>query len=182
LTVLLCMAKLAHLMVEHLPFSIEPAMLALSGEKLEGEVPLKDMSRLAELALITDENAKYNLAFSKDEKGIVQISGDISTTLVMLCQRCLNNMPLTLNIPVSVGIVTYQDEIGSLAKDLEPYPAEECKISLLHLIEEEILLSLPMVPFHSNEECSATAIISELKAKPVSPFEVLKKINEGKQN
>jgi uncharacterized protein len=173
------MAKLAGLMPPDLPFAIEPEKIALSAKVLVGEIALQGMSRLTELVRINNQKAVYNLSFSKGGKGTIQITGEVSTTLVMPCQRCLKDMTLMIRIPVAVGVVNSQDDITYLAADLEPFIAEDGKISLLKLIEEEILLSLPISTLHSDDECSASDKLQDHSAKPVSPFAVLKKIKEG---
>ena len=51
------------------------------------------------------------------------------------------------------GLITSEDEANSLPKEFEPLLTQDYELSLVELVEDEILLSLPIVARH-DEECS----------------------------
>ena len=51
------------------------------------------------------------------------------------------------------GLITSEDEADALPKEFEPLLAQNYELSLIELVEDEILLSLPIVARH-DEECS----------------------------
>ena len=163
------------------PIMIEPEKYAVSGKHLTGDLALKDMVRLCELILNDDGIVVFSLDFRKDDKGIIHIQGEISASLEMLCQRCLNKMEFDVQNSVNVGIVRNRDEIELLPNNLEPLMAEDKKVSLTKLIEEELLLCLPLSPLHSVDNCSALETIKAYKATKDNPFAVLKSIKNGKK-
>ena len=79
-----------------------------------------------------------------------------------------------------IGIINDEDELEDLNEDLDPYQAEEGKISLLKLIEDEILLGLPLSPLHEEADCPATESFQEYTATKENPFAVLKTLKPNK--
>jgi uncharacterized protein len=177
----MCMAKLPRQMLLDQSLTIVPEKIALSGEILSGEVFLKFMTRLSEFTEIHDELAKYNLEFLKCDNGITQIRGEISTSLISLCQRCLINFTLNIDIPVSIGIIKNEEDIALLPDDLEPFLVEDDTISLLKLIEDEILLSLPISPLHSVDVCPKVQTNQKFKPKQDNPFTVLQSLKDRRK-
>ena len=178
---MLCMAKLPRQMLQDQSLTIEPEKIALSGDVLSGKVFLKSMPRLSEYTEIHDELAIYKLEFLKCDNGVTQIMGDISTSLITLCQRCLTNFTINIKIPVSIGIIKNKEDIALLKDDLEPFLAEDNTVSLQQLIEEEILLSLPISPLHSVDVCPVVQTNQKYKSKRDNPFAVLKSIKDRRK-
>ena len=87
------------------------------------------------------------------------------------------------------ALVNSEDEFELLPEELEPYLIEGEKQSIIELIEDELLLSLPMVTAH-EEACSEymskqnrkikAAIKAEKEAS--NPFAALKALKGDKVN
>ncbi len=163
-----------------LPLILEPAKLADSGERLSGQLQLTQLDRISDLILNRDGPVSFDLAFSKDDKGIVTITGELSADLTVLCQRCLNEMPLKLQSPIQVGVIDDQQQIDVLPEMLEPVVTEAHRISLARLIEEELLLAMPLAPVHDRSACPAAELVGEHAGKKQNPFAVLKSLKTGK--
>jgi len=168
-------------MSPEIPLIVEPASLAASGERLEGQLRMADLERVSDLVLNRDGTVKFDLTFMKDDHGMVNIIGKLSAQLTVRCQRCLNGMSLQVDSPIHVGVVDSPAQITELPDVLEPVVAEEHKISIIGLIEEELLLAMPLSPLHERDECPATRLIDKLAVKKASPFAVLKDLKTGKQ-
>ena len=181
MTAIQCIAKLHRLMSPDLPLMIEPAKLADSGERLTGQLQLSDLDSISDLILNRDGIVKFSLLFSKDEKGIVIITGELSANLTVICQRCLNEMQLELHSPVNIGVIDDQQQLTILADALEPVIAEEHKIALPRLIAEELLLAMPLAPVHERSACPAAELVGEHALKKQNPFSILKSLKTGKQ-
>lgn len=174
------MAKLARLMPEHLPLLIEPEIFADSDRHLAGELAFSEMPEL--LAQVNDKDAiaRFELEFSRNDRGVVVVSGWINADLMLVCQRCLSPLQHNLHGPVSIGIVHNEEETGLLPDDLEPFMAESGKVSVLKLLEEELILSLPLSPLHEPSVCPATEKVEAHKAERENPFAILKNFRNGK--
>lgn len=176
-----CMAKLHALMSADLPRIIDPGKFADSGERLEGQLQLQELDRIRELNLDGDAAVRFSLAFDRDEKGAVVITGELSGQLTVACQRCLNPMRLTLQSRINVGVVDDPKQMVALPEELEPVIAEEHKVSLLRLIEEELLLAMPLSPVHELSACPGAGLVGQHATKKENPFAVLKDLKSGKQ-
>lgn len=161
-----------------LPEYIEPARLADNAERLEGTLDIAGMDRLAALLEDRDTVIAFRLSFGRNEAGAIVISGDFSTDITLRCQRCLEALRLHLEKTIRVGGVRNKSEAETLPADLEPMQFEGNRIPLRELIEEEVLLGLPISPVHKPEECSATEMLEELKETKESPFAVLRDLKD----
>ena len=98
---------------------------------------------------------KIALKFAKDQAYISYVKGVISTCLPLICQRCLERIDYPLEFSISLSPVLTPEAIKTLPSCYEPLLLKEDKISLVALIEEELLLNLPFAPKHTEGECAA---------------------------
>ncbi len=165
-------------MSPELPQYLEPARLADQAESLEGTLGIDTMPRL--LALVCNRQASivFRLSFGRNEAGVIVIDGGFSTDIVLRCQRCLEPLPVHLEKTIRIGWVANRQEADALPADLEPLQIEDGRITPGDLIEEEVLLGLPISPVHDPAECSATEVLQEMKETKESPFAVLKELKK----
>jgi len=162
------------------PLLIDPTRLAVSGKQLAGYVELAGMPRLRELVQNHDGRVDYSLAFARDEQGVIRISGQVSTTLTLICQRCLNQMEWSLDNPVNIGFTGNPEQIEILPDFVEPYITEAREIPLAGLVEEEVILGLPLAPLHDVVDCPAAQLVQQHAVKRENPFAILKDVRSKK--
>ena len=168
-------------MHQKLPKEIDPFRLAQNGLLLEGKLPLARMARLTKSLQNTDGMVNVKMAFDIDEVGTPYMRGEFNTSVSVICERCMKIMVLELNVDCSLAMVISERKIEGLAEQYDPWIIENNDPVLLSaVIEDELILSLPLVPRHA-EACLPKEAWSEgddeveLKDidKPVSPFAVL---------
>ena len=174
------MDKLGRLMSTDLPQVIEPIRFARTGRQLNGQFELDSMARLATQLYKNSGQVHFNVEFGHDEENEVYfISGWLEATLVIICQRCLEGLELQVKNPFKLGIVRNRNEVERLPSDYEPLMLIEDTVSLIDLIEDELLLALPIAALHDNEKCHASTETDKLseneKSKPFAELEKLKK-------
>jgi uncharacterized protein len=80
----------------------------------------------------------------------------------------------------SLGIVNTLDEANSLPERYEPAMAAEGNLALRDLIEDEIILNLPIIPRHEPDECKAKFPLADDsgwdQGKGENPFQVLESL------
>lgn len=164
-----------------LPRHVNPRKLAFHGAVLEGSVPSDNLSRLLGLSEKV-ENLIARLAFKVDEQGRQIVSGTISVAIELQCQRCLKSVTHHLNSAFDVAVIREEADAEQLSTKLDPWiVAVEDEGDLYHLIEEEILLSVPLVPMHA-EFCVDEKLYSsetELESTDDNPFSILKQWQKG---
>lgn len=150
---------------------------AREGRRLVGSVPIASMPRLADVLTETDGAIDCEVFGEQDREGkaflVLRLAGDIG----LQCQRCLETVVESLSVVSRLLLVApgqaWPDE--ELAED--GFDAIEAgkEMALLPMIEEEVLLALPIAPMH--DPCDALAPTSEEQAP--SPFAVLVKLKKG---
>ena len=158
---------------------------------IEGEIPVVQLARLHEDCVgdVTGQvswAAQGALAPGQDGKDAVWLHLEASAQVPLTCQRCLN--PVLTDLDIAQDFRFVADEATALAEDDESQ--EDLLVlspdfDLLALIEDELLMALPLVPMH--EAClSEHAPTSEddaaagLGEKP-NPFAVLAALKTRKQ-
>ena len=169
-----------------LPKEIDPLRLAQNGLKLSGELSIKDMPRLSE-SLVNDEGSIHvDLAFDMDEVNTPYMQGKIVAEVSMICERCMSPMKVPLSITCLLAMILSERKIASLAEEYDPWLLENNDpVSLNAVIEDELILALPLVPRHT-EACLPSEVWfagedeSAVKEddKPESPFAVLSSLKD----
>ncbi len=138
---------------ERLPVHIEPRRLAESRRILEGTYAVAEMPRL--LASLSEEQGEIavELQFGIDEEGIRYMRGRLRAELGLQCQRCLETMRYPLETELSLAIVSGEAEAEMLPEHYDPLFVDAEPLYLKDLIEDELLLALPIVPRHPEGEC-----------------------------
>jgi uncharacterized protein len=137
-----------------LPQSVQPERLAETGTVLRGSVALKGMTRLAGYLHDDRGDAEVELAFGIDEQGIRYAAGRVRAELQLLCQRCLQ--PLTLPIDVRTRLAfVHPEEAERLPDTYDPLVYDEPSLEVARIVEDELMLALPIVPMHASDACVA---------------------------
>lgn len=166
-----------------LPRVIEPLKLIEQRVDLEGVIALSDCERLRDVLLDSEGDISISLQFGKDEEGQRVIKGSLSATVTMECQRCLQPVKLAVQGDVKLAVARHEDAVKALPRYYDPLLLDAPEIELLPLIEQELMLSLPIVATHPEDECSTN---SSYKAKEDSeqskanPFAVLAELKNKK--
>lgn len=137
-------------MGDRLSLKINPFELCDRRETLEGEILLKELKRV--LPLIKNQRGYviFYLKFGR-EKGFPFINGFIQTHLTFECQRCGKAVSYDINVKPCMSPVKDDYEAKQLPRAYDPLLITSEKVTLVELVEEELLLSLPMIPRH--EQC-----------------------------
>jgi uncharacterized protein len=139
-------------MLTRLPELIDPILLAERSAEFAGQIPLAYLDRLTDLLAETEGSVDVGLVFSK-QGGQAKIEGRIAATISLICQRCLQPVAWQVNKEIKLGIVNSLEQADKIPAGYEPLLlADEDKIPLKNIIEDELLLSIPDVPKH-REHC-----------------------------
>ncbi|RYZ78340.1 MAG: hypothetical protein EOO68_40495 [Moraxellaceae bacterium] len=166
------------------PRQIEPRKFAQHGLQVAGDIPVESLVRLAAMALEVHSVA-VKLEFAVAETRHRVVTGQYDGRVVMQCQRCLEPVELHLVGDVSLAIVWSEDDAKLLPSEYEPWVVAQEQADLYEIIEEELLLALPLVPTHDYDCMDRTALTPEGAAVPSennNPFQVLARLKGSKPN
>lgn len=133
---------------DKLPQSVTAKKLVDSGAKLAGFIDADRLPRIADAVENIPAKIAVELAFSRNASYKAIIDLQIIGNVQMQCQRCLASVTVPLKIDNSLTIVAHDEEAKSRIKELEPIMLEEGILDIDTLVEEEILLGLPLVAMH----------------------------------
>ena len=156
-------------MPQDLPHEFDPLRFARAGKQLAGQFEFRAMERLNALLLDNSGQAEFELSFGHEEQNdFYFISGRVKADLQIICQRCLGGLELHVDNPIKLGIVHNKNEADALPTDYEPLLVTESTVPLRELIEDELLLAMPIAALHNLEECSVK--LEQTGVEKTNPF------------
>jgi uncharacterized protein len=140
------------------PQRLDMAAFALAAGQLDGQWPLQRMPRLLQDALpLSADIPAQTVTWSArgERKAVTGGEAEIRlhlrarTALQLTCQRCLQPMNVPLDVRPSLRFVHSESQAEALdeASD-EDVLALTPSLDLLPLVEDELILALPLIPRH----------------------------------
>lgn len=154
--------------------NIEFAQKAL---EIHGTIPVSRFSRLADLLADTAGLLDCRLQGGRDANNIAFIRLLLQGELNLLCQRCLQPYRHGISIDQQFTLINDEAELPAPEEegDDEDYLLMQAEMPVLELMEDELLLALPIAPKHAEGECSSESRINEYKKpNPFAKLEMLK--------
>jgi uncharacterized protein len=166
---------------------LDVARLAAEGGSIAGELSAATVPRLcADAPLPADAAVRWKLAgeLRKPASAAPQpwLRVLANAPVVQTCQRCLQPMVLTLSVDRPIRFVADEDEAERLDEEIDDdvLALSPRGLDALALIEDELILALPLVPRHERcpqplpREADAPAGVEPGAGQaPESPFAAL---------
>jgi uncharacterized protein len=157
-----------------LPDRINPWQLAAENGRLNGELNLAGLPRLAAMPNHAGGTVSVTLVAGTDGQGVRFIKGRLRTGVELVCQRCLGPLRLPLEVVISLGLVRGEAEFDRLPDEYEPLLVPEGGIAVADLVEDELLLALPRIPRHEDaRDCEAHGYRTSDRVEQDQPFATL---------
>ncbi|MDK1023976.1 MAG: YceD family protein [Gammaproteobacteria bacterium] len=173
------------MLTEPIPNSINPAQMAAADRILAGQIPQRELLRFSAYLAETSGTVAFKLRFKKQRDGNVHITGGANTTVAMVCQYCLEPVKLAVNASIAQVVVSNEAEIEDFRQDILVVEGET--IELASIIEDDLILSLPMVATHAADQIEENGdCLDRLEYEQQdedsrsSPFAVLKQLKVNK--
>lgn len=165
-----------------LPRYVDAVRLCQQHASVSGRLPLSAMSRLSAHLVSAEGEADAVLAFGLDEQMRRTLTGQVSATVAVVCQRCLDTMHVPLVCELSLALVWTDEQAAQLPKSLDPVVLEDQELDVYSILEDELLLALPLAPVHDTGQCEPPVMPEPLDSVvPVkeNPFQVLAALKSG---
>ncbi|MBX5462870.1 MAG: DUF177 domain-containing protein [Steroidobacteraceae bacterium] len=132
------------------------------------EIPLDQMPRIR--AQLAGSGGKVRgTAHFRREAGFRVAELEWTGTASLVCQRCLEPMQWPIGGAARVVLVIAENEADSVPPEFETVHTPENRVRVRDLVEEELLLTLPLAPLHG--ELSECAGQGRAGAAPATPAE-----------
>lgn len=161
-----------------IPPHVDPRKLADRGATLEGDLLLAELPRLCDPLADNQGKVRAKFVFERDERNAVVIHSELDVEVKMVCQRCLELVALPIHSECDYAVVREGANTQSVPQGYDVLELGEDPLDLLALVEEELLLALPIVPAHDPKDCQQPAGLdepepSEDEVTRSNPFSVL---------
>lgn len=124
---------------------------------LSGELPLARFVRLVDLLRGDRGSVRATLSF-RQHSGWLGLTLRYETTVELTCQRCLEAIELPLGETVEIALVESEAVESHVPEGFEPVVVEGGRLNPAQLIEDELILGLPLVPKHAQlDDCGSLA-------------------------
>ena len=161
-----------------LPKQVDHRKLAEERAQLEGTIPVADFSRLKELLTNDSGEVRVRLKFRKGKGPRMLVLGECRAGLEVDCQTCLENMKVGVEVKIRTLLVPTLEELMGLGQSEDGMVCESEQVSLVDIVEDDLIVHLPMVPRHAEGECAAVATMAGAVPETYRPFAGLAKLTE----
>jgi len=157
---------------------IDPWQLAAQACRLHGTLVLAQLPRLQSALFgdsgLTEINWRFSLLHGSAH---ALIEGQLSACFTVQCQRCLQAMPWPVQAEIALfPLKPGQQEPDDLPAQVDCVPLLEQRLKLAELVEDELILLLPVAPLH--EACAA----HEYQMSPSTPSQVAQVATASRKN
>ena len=168
-----------------IPITIDPNRTAQKRLSYEGIIPMNTLTRFTESLRAGDGDIAVVIDCGTDEQGLVFIKGEAHCTVSLTCERCGDEMSLAIDssfayTPVK-GDDSAHDEIPERYDVVEK--DEHGEVNLRQLVEDELILALPLFPMHDDGQCDTHKVQmswGEIEPEPEkpNPFAILQELKK----
>ena len=139
-----------------IPERVDHRKLANQAGLIEGTLPIQCFHRLGEMLVVREGDVYLRLEFSKGDFGSTRVDGSVSTEVCTICQNCMQQFWRKISCDVALQIVADESKLERLTEDEDAIVAPDKVISVAELIEDELILAMPMIPRHEEGQCPET--------------------------
>jgi uncharacterized protein len=165
-----------------LPKKLDPVKSAQKQSSYDGIYLAHEMQRFSNTVAAVEAEVPVKVEFLKDAQGLTYFKGEMRSHVQLVCQRCNEVLNHSVYTEFCFSPVQGSEEGNSLPDAYEPVEVDDHgEVDLFQLLEDELILSLPIVALHPQEDCAIQAKdlqFGKLNPEPerVNPFAVLKEL------
>lgn len=171
-------------MQRRLPLKIDPVKAAQQRLDYQGIFPACLLRRLSDLAVSINKDIAASFSFHTDEERLPVIDIVADVNVILICQRCGRHFECSIHVKNALSPVRNDAEAAGLPDRYEAIMLNGLgEVDLVAMIEDEIILSLPIVPAHDMADCPVSETEWEFGTLPKevqksNPFAELKKLKK----
>nr|WP_086940775.1 23S rRNA accumulation protein YceD [Thaumasiovibrio occultus] len=168
-----------------LPLTVDPIRAAQKRSDYDGIITANLLERLAESTQSVNSDASVTLTFDIDNQRLVVLHGKASVSVDLECQRCGDAYTHSYEVEFFYSPLRNPEKADELPEAYEPIEIDENgEISLLQLIEDELMVALPQVAMHDEVDCKVSSdnlVFGEIPSadERPNPFAVLESLKHS---
>ncbi len=144
--------------------------------QIDTQVPFAELPRLQDVLDSNLGDLHYVLQGGTDASGRPVLDISIEGHCQLRCQRCLHGMDYAISHDARV-VLCDQASLDALEDEEDEFDGilADAHLDVLALLEEEVLLNLPIAPMHESGACQVAEGVSTQKDE-LHPFAALEKL------
>ncbi len=155
------------------PDWVNPQRAASANRRFAGRMPVRSLKRAAGLLASDSGDLGFVLEFGFDRFGQIVVRVRVFGEVALLCQRTLEPYLERIDSSSEVALIAREEAAERLPDDYEPMVCAEDRLALARLVEEELLLALPLVPRSPGSVLDERLSGVRTRQPAASPFAVL---------
>ncbi len=165
-----------------LPDKLDPWRMVQGRRVFAGTLAVAQLRRLAELLASADGEIAYKVEFGRDEFDISHVDVHADARLKMVCQRSMAEFLQPIHVDQRLGLIRDEAEEARLPEGYDPLLVEGGTICLKDVIEDELILGLPLVALSPGAPLEqvpvATGSVPD-DEQPSNPFAALAQLKSS---
>ncbi len=147
--------------------------------EIHGKISNSQLSRLHDLLYSDVGKLDYSVQGNINAEGVPALRLQMKGLLSLVCQRCLEPMEFQLDWQVEYRLVASEEKLPAPEdeSDNADYLVADPQMNVQQLVEDEILLALPLAPKHGNADCAGLSAASAVHKE--NPFRVLQGLKQN---
>lgn len=159
---------------------IQPRKLANKNGELRYRWPIEDLSRLQGLLYSNQGEISVHLVGEHDDRRRCLVKAHITANLQLECQTSFEPIDYSVDTNTVYCSVVDEEQITSMDDEYEALLLDDGQVNIKQVIEDELILALPIAINKATEELNIKMSYGELPeqaAERKNPFTLLKGLN-----
>lgn len=156
--------------------SLDIAERLQSGGTWRGTLPLEAFERFA-ATVASGGDVEVAVRLEPDDLGRARVTGSCGLRAEIVCSLCGCEVEVPVECALDFRLVASEAQAQTLMPDLETVVATEERVSVVALVEDDLLLNLPEAGCDDRDECENWAEerpdVASREPERTSPFAVL---------
>jgi uncharacterized protein len=132
--------------------------LARRDAVLSGEMQVGKLPRLVSMLHSDVGSVRASLRFRQRRDGWLAAALEYQASVQLVCQRCLEPFRYEMAEQLDVALADASSVPEAVPEAHEPFELEEGRLLPAQLIEDELIVAIPLVPKHARiEDCGSLA-------------------------
>lgn len=165
-------------MYAEFPEIVDPFRLAERDAELQGRIAPSTLERLGTMLAGTNGWIDVRVHFGRHAEVRAMLEGEAVAEVELLCQRCMRPFMYRHTFEFRLGMVNDEEKAALLPDGFEPLVIQDEQLRIADVVEDELILGLPLVPMHEAPDCNRELLHwqeeDESRENPFSVLEGLK--------
>lgn len=169
--------------INELKTLIQPRKLAKKEGELRYKWQVKDFTRLDGLLFSNEGVIEIHLSGRQDNRRRCLVDARILADVVLECQTTFEPIKYQVDTQITYCTVISEEQVADLDEEYEPLLIDDGQVDIKEVIEDELILSLPLIANKASVDLSVQFSYGNLpeQTEPKkNPFKVLENVDFGK--